>query len=388
MENKNTKKNIYLTGITSFFTDISSEMIYPILPFFLRTVLGVTPAFIGIIEGIAESTAALSKTYFGRLADKFKHFKSLVIIGYLFSSLSKMILIFANFWAIVLGARFLDKIGKGIRTAPRDAIISESVNAQDRGKAFGIQRAMDFTGACLGVFFAYLILRYIGVGSNINVYKNIFIIAIIPAFLAVIFLLFVAVPDTLNSLKSLKAKSAQGKALNKKLVLFLSASSVFSLGNSSNQFLLLRSQDIGFTLLSSILLYLSYNVVSSILSPFFGKLSDTIGRKKVIVYGYLLYSIVYLSFGLFSKQWLFWLIWPLYGLYSAMTEGVEKAFVSDLSESQNRGFSLGLYSTIVGIGVLPASLLAGFLYTFIGSYAPFVLGGSLSLLSILIILFI
>lgn len=388
MEKSKINKNVLLTGFTSFFTDISSEMIYPVLPFFLRSVLGVTPAVVGIIEGIAESTAALSKTYFGKIADRLKHYKEMAIMGYLFSALSKIILVFANAWFYVLSARFLDRIGKGIRTAPRDIIISESVEKEKRGIAFGIQRSMDFFGAFLGVLISYFIIRFfISEQSYIGLYKNIFLFSLIPAFFGVIFLFFIIIPKTLKDLKKQEVQT-KSKVLNTKLKLFLLGTIIFALGNSSNQFLLLRSQDVGFTLLNSILLYLIYNVTSSIFSPVFGKVSDKLGKKKVIIIGYGLYTLVYLSFGLFSKIWIYPIIWFLYGIYSAMTEGVEKAFVSDLSLKENRGFSLGLFSTIVGIGVLPASLIAGVLYTFIGAYAPFVLGGILSVLSVVVILFI
>ncbi len=383
-----TKKNILLTGLTSFFTDISSEMVYPILPFFLTSVLGATPAIVGIIEGIAESTASLTKTYFGKMADKLKHYKGMTIIGYFFSAFSKIILFFANAWVFVLTARFLDRIGKGIRTAPRDIIISESVSKEERGKAFGIQRAMDFMGAFLGTLIAYLLLKFIITNkTSADIFKNLFLISLIPAFLGVIFLFFIIVPAVLMEIKE-KIKGKGAKKINSKLMLFFIGTIIFALGNSSNQFLLLRTQNIGYTFLTAILLYLLYNITSSVFSPFFGHLSDKIGKKKILVIGYLLYSIVYTCFGLFNIKWLYPLLWLFYGLYSALTEGAEKALVSDLSEKESRGFALGLFSTIVGIGVLPASLIAGYLYTYAGPYVPFVLGGVLSLIATIVIMFV
>jgi len=388
MEKDKTKKNILLTGLTSFFTDISSEMVYPILPFFLTSVFGATPAIVGIIEGIAESTASLTKTYFGKMADKLKHYKGMTIIGYFFSAFSKIILFFANAWVFVLTARFLDRIGKGIRTAPRDIIISESVSKEERGKAFGIQRAMDFMGAFLGTLIAYLLLKFIITNkTSADIFKNLFLISLIPAFLGVIFLFFIIVPAVLMEIKE-KIKGKGAKKINSKLMLFFIGTIIFALGNSSNQFLLLRTQNIGYTFLTAILLYLLYNITSSVFSPFFGHLSDKIGKKKILVIGYLLYSIVYTCFGLFNIKWLYPLLWLFYGLYSALTEGAEKALVSDLSEKESRGFALGLFSTIVGIGVLPASLIAGFLYTYAGPYVPFVLGGVLSLIATIVIMFV
>ncbi|MBN2547175.1 MAG: MFS transporter [Spirochaetes bacterium] len=388
MEKDKTKKNILFTGLTSFFTDISSEMIYPILPFFLTSVLGATPAIVGIIEGIAESSAALTKTYFGKAADKLKHYKGMTIVGYFFSAFSKIILFFANAWAFVLTARFLDRIGKGIRTAPRDIIISESVPQEERGKAFGIQRALDFMGAFLGVLIAYLLLKFIITSQTSDVlFKNLFLISLVPAFLGVLFLFFIIVPASLVKLKE-KQKEKSTVKISSRLKLFLVGTIIFALGNSSNQFLLLRSENIGFTFMTAILLYLIYNITSSVFSPIFGHLSDKIGKKKILVTGYLLYAVVYTSFGLFNIKWVYPLIWFFYGLYSALTEGAEKALVSDLSDKENRGFALGLFSTIVGIGVLPASLLAGYLYTYIGSHVPFILGGFLSLIATIVILFV
>lgn len=388
MRNKKEKRNIFLTGFTSFFTDISSEMIYPVLPFFLTKALGVTPAIVGVIEGISESTASLAKAYFGRVSDKLKYYKSLTIIGYLFSALSKILLFFANAWVFVLTARFLDRIGKGVRTAPRDAIISESVDKEERGKAFGIQRSMDFMGAFLGGLLAYLFLRFlITAESDVKIFKNIFFISIIPAFIGLFFLFFIIVPESLKELKA-KQKEMGEKKLNAKLKIFFFATLIFALGNSSNQFLLLRSKDIGVTMMNVILLYLFYNLVTAILSPVFGKLSDKIGKKTLLISGYLLYALVYASFGLITSKFFVPVAWAMYGLYSAMTEGVEKALVSDLSQKENRGFALGLFSTIVGIGVLPASLIAGYLYTYINPASPFLFGAILSTIATFLVVFV
>lgn len=380
-------KNVYILGFVSFFTDISSEMIYPILPSFLQALLHNSAGkFLGIIEGIAEATASLGKVYFGYISDKLKKRKIFAILGYGFSAISKAIYLFSSLWTHVLGGRFLDRIGKSVRTAPRDAILSESVTKEKRGTGFGIQRAMDFAGATLGTVVSIYIIHLIGLGEgNIELYKKIFLYALIPAFIGALILFFVKEPESLKQAKTSKKPDLSFGKLDKKLKLFIVATFIFALGNSSNQFLILRSRDIGFSLIMTLVLYLIYNLTSTLLSPVFGKLSDKIGRKKVMLSGYFLYSLVYLGFGVFQTKIFFYLLWIFYGIYSALTEGVEKAYVSDLSSSNIRGTALGIFATTIGIGLLPASIIAGFLYTINPAY-PFILGSVLSLSASIIIL--
>lgn len=386
-QKKKLSKNIYILGFVSFFTDISSEMIYPIIPSFLKALLKQSAGkFLGIIEGIAEATASLGKVYFGYISDKLKKRKLFAILGYGFSAFSKILLLFSSLWTHVLGARFSDRVGKSIRTAPRDAIISESVAKKKRGLGFGIQRAMDFAGAFLGTLISIYIIHLVGQAENsIEIYRKIFLYALIPAFIGVIILFFVKEPKSLKKDKINKPPSLSFKKIDKKLKTFIVATFIFALGNSSNQFLILRSRDIGFTFLMSLVLYLIYNLTSTLFLPVFGKLSDKVGRKKVMLFGYFLYSVVYLGFGIFKIKIMFFILWILYGFYSALTEGVEKAYVSDLSSTSNRGTALGIFATTVGIGLLPASIIAGFLYTLNPSY-PFILGSILSLTASLLIL--
>ena len=380
-------KNVYLLGFVSFFTDVSSEMIYPIIPSFLKALLRQSAGmFLGIIEGIAEATASLGKVYFGYISDKLKKRKLFAILGYSFSACSKFILLFANLWTHVLGARFSDRIGKSVRTAPRDAIISESVDKSKRGMGFSVHRAMDFAGATLGVLISIYIINLIGQAENsIEIYRKIFLYALIPSFIGVIILLFVKEPESLTRLSKGKIPKLSFKKLDHKLKIFIVATFIFALGNSSNQFLILRSRDVGFSLIMSLVLYLIYNFTSSIFHPVFGKLSDRIGRKKVMLTGYFLYSLVYLGFGIFKIKFMFFLLWIFYGIYAALTEGVEKAYVSDLSKTANRGTALGLFAATIGVGLLPASIIAGFLYTLNPAY-PFILGSILSLSASLLIL--
>ncbi len=392
-EKKILKKNVYLFGWTSFFTDMSSEMIYPLLTAFLNSLVAETSksigAFLGVIEGIAEATSSLGKVYFGHIADKLKNYKALTIIGYAFSALSKIIFVFSTTWGHVLGGRFSDRVGKSVRTAPRDAIMSESVDKDERGKMFGIQRAMDFSGAFMGGLIALLLVHFIGPYFKVDgllttsFFKTAFIISLIPAAIGVIILFLIKEPKTLKDKDEKKFVPLTFKGLDKKLRIFLFATFIFGLGNSSNQFLILVSQDIGWTLFWSTAMYLLYNLISASLLPYFGKLSDKIGRKKVILTGYFLYALVYIGFGVFKIldfKYAFIALWAFYGVYSAMTEGVEKAYVADLSPIDKRGTTLGLFATINGIALLPASIGAGLLYVLNPAF-PFLVGGVLSLVA-------
>ncbi len=368
-------KNVILMGLTSFFTDVSSEMVYPLLQAFMSMVLASQKVLLGpvlgIIEGIAESTASLGKVLFGYYSDRIQQRKVPTISGYSVSALSKCLFFLAALgWYFVLLARFLDRVGKGIRTAPRDALISESVPKDIQGKAFGVQRAMDFAGATLGALLGYLIsLHFLDPVTktlkDMQSFYVLFIISIIPAILGVVFL-FLPRKQGISCQRG--RPDPNRTSISGNMIAICNSSSLpnlFTLGNSSNQFLLLRSQDLGHTLSTVILMYLAFNLASSLLSTFFGSLSDKIGRKCILVTGYLLYAIVYMSFGFLtgSSKSLLWVFWIIYGVYYAMTEGVEKAFVSSLAPAESKATALGFYHTIVGMSLLPASLIAGLLFS-------------------------
>ena len=361
--------NIIILGITSLLTDISSEMVYPILPVFLVTTLGASPAILGLIEGIAESLASLLKVFSGYFSDKIKRRKPFTIFGYAGSTIGKLFLFIAHGWGFVLFARIIDRLGKGIRTAPRDALIADSAKDGKRGAAFGLHRTMDTMGAIIGVSLAYFLVT--GFKGPL---RNIFLFSLIPAFLGVVFL-FLVKEKKHEPAPALQKLQFKWGALDKRLKLFLIFSFLFTLGNSSNQFLLLRAKNAGLGLSQVILLYLVYNIVYGVFVYPASRLSDKIGRKKLLVIGYLFYGLVYFGFALNNSINLFWVLFGAYGVYIGFTEGVEKALISDIAPSDLRATAIGLHAAVVGAGLLPASLFAGLLWKFLGPAAPFYFGG-------------
>ncbi|GAB6173545.1 MFS transporter [Paradesulfitobacterium aromaticivorans] len=368
--------NVIVLGIVSLLTDISTEMVYPLLPIFLTSTLGASPAVVGIIEGIAESLASLLKVFSGYWGDKTKKKKELAIVGYGSSFVGKVTLILAGSWGGVLLARVVDRLGKGIRTAPRDALIADSADAKARGHAFGLHRAMDTFGAAVGVGIAYLLLV-----SDAQGYKRIFFLSMIPAFLGVVVLFFVRQPRELKA--SGKKFSFSWSQLDSKLKAFLILAFVFTLGNSSNQFLLLRASGLGASAPLVVLLYLVYNLSYGVLSYPAGRFSDRIGRKRVLVAGYLVYALVYFAFARVTNLSTMWTLFIVYGIYIAFTEGVEKALLVDIAPTHLRGTVIGLHAALVGAALLPASFIAGFLWDLFGPAAPFYFGGGMGLLAAL-----
>ncbi|HTY45295.1 MAG TPA: MFS transporter [Patescibacteria group bacterium] len=367
--------NIILLGITSFLTDVSTEMVYPILPAYLVTTLGASPAILGFIEGVAESLASLLKVFSGYFSDKIKARKPFTILGYVSSTAGKAFLFLASAWPHVLIARVIDRFGKGIRTAPRDALIVESADKDKKGAAFGLHRAMDTLGAAVGVLGAYFLIAHFQ-----GRLRDIFLFSLIPAFLGVVFLFFVRE-------KRPQARPAAEKlvfrwsGLDRRLKLFLVFTFLFTLGNSSNQFLLLRAQGLGNSLAQVVLFYFIYNVTYALVSYPAARLSDSIGRKRLLAWGYLFYGLVYLGFAVNTSARFCWVLFAVYGLYMGFTEGVEKALIADVAPAHLRATTIGLHATLVGAGLLPASLLAGLLWKFSGPAAPFYFGGVMGIVA-------
>lgn len=362
-------KNIILLGLVSLFTDISSEMVYPLVPLYLTAVLGASPAALGIIEGIAESLASLLKIGSGRLADRLEKRKPLAIAGYGLSAVGKVLFVVATNWTGILWARVSDRFGKGIRTAPRDALIADACDDQTRGKAFGLHRAMDTAGAVIGIGLAYWLFTHYQ-GSYITV----FWLSVIPAVIGVL-LLFLVSDTGKNTIQKAKKLTFSWKELDSKLKFFLIVSFLFNLGNSSNQFLLVRAGTAGFDAAQVILLYLLMNVTYLLISYPAGLLSDRVGRRALLVAGYLVYGVVYLGFALVQSAWMLIALFGVYGLYIGLTEGVEKALLADIAPDSQKASVYGLHALIVGVALLPASVIAGLLWDALGATAPFWFGG-------------
>lgn len=381
-------RNVWVVTATSFLTDISSEMLANILPLFLANVLKTGTAVIGLIDGIAETTASLMKIYSGWLSDKLGRRKWLTVFGYGLSTLAKPFLYFASAWGWVLGVRFADRLGKGIRTAPRDALLAGSVDEKQRGLAFGLHRAGDTAGAFIGLLVAAVIIWLTQAGAaqlERNTFQIIVLVSIIPAVLAVLVLAIGA--------REVKAKSTSSapplslKGMDRRFKVFLLVVILFTLGNSSDAFIILRGQERGLNLLQVMAMLMTFNLIYAVLSGPLGALSDKIGRRKLIIGGWIAYGLVYLGFALARAGWQVWTLFGLYGIYYAAVEGTAKALVADLVLDEKRGAAYGLYNAAVGLTAFPASAIAGLLWQGafgwggFGPAAPFFFGAGLALLA-------
>jgi len=376
MKNKfGISKNVFVLGLVSFFNDVASEMIYPLVPIFLTSVLGAPVAIVGLIEGIAESTASVLKVVSGWLSDKWRKRKPFVVAGYSFSAISKILLSLAFSWPFVLIARFIDRFGKGTRTSARDALITESSENSVRGRAFGFHRTLDTLGAVVGPMIALLAIHFLD-----NKFRLIFFLAFIPAFIGILLLLFF-VKEKKKEANSSPAFHFNWRNLDPSFKIFLLISFVFALGNSSDAFLILRAQNLGLSLISVVLAYVLFNFTYAIFSTPAGIISDKIGPKKVLLVGFLLFSAVYLFFGLAHSSLFLWFLFPVYGMYMALTEGVGKAYISNLVPQEKTGTAFGVYQTTIGLCTFFASLIAGLLWTYIDVSAPFIFGSIIAVIS-------
>jgi len=377
--------NVVMLGLVSFFADISAEMVYPLIPLYLSGAFGATPALVGIIEGVAESTASLLKVFSGYLTDKYQKKKPIAFLGYAAGLAYKAALLVASSWGGVLLARVVDRLGKGIRTTPRDVMVSESAREGSLGKAFGLHKALDMLGSALGILLAWLLVKNAAAGQAD--YHKVFLYSLIPALLSLFMFLFIREKRGARPLARRERFWKNYSKLPGPLKLYLLIAFLFTLGNSSNAFLLLRAKSVGYDDVSVILLYFAYNLTASLLALPFGRLSDLLGRKRLLIAGYLVFGLVYLGFGFTRSRPAMLFFFILYGFYTAMTAGVERALIAEISPPELKGTLLGLHSTVVGVALLPASALFGLLWTRQGPQTAFSFGAALALLSAALLLF-
>ncbi|HYM16440.1 MAG TPA: MFS transporter [Dehalococcoidia bacterium] len=369
-------RNVYVLGIVSLFADISGEMVYPIVPLFLRTTLGAPVLAVGLIEGVAESTASLLKFLFGWLSDRVERRVPFTFAGYALAAVAKPLLALAYAWPFVLFARFVDRAGKGIRTAPRDALIADSSGAASRGRAFGLHRSMDTTGAILGPLLALLLLAWFGDGS----YRLIFLVAGVPSAIAVVLVLAV---------REVRRPPRDGprppllslRGYDQRFLAFTGVMLLFAAGNSSDAFLVLRSRNLGLGATAVVFAYVLYNISYAALSLPAGIHSDRIGRKPVLVTGLLVFAGVYAGFAAARDAWAVWPLFIVYGAYIAFTEGIARAHVADLVPPERRGSAMGLYNAGLGVMLLVSSIVGGALWDLIGPAATFTFGASTAALA-------
>ena len=369
--------NVIILGLVSLFTDLGSQMVFPLIPLFLTTALGASATVVGLIEGSAETTASLLKVFSGYWSDRIKRRKPFVLAGYGFSSLSKPLFAFAYTWQTVFWIRIVERVGKGIRSAPRDAIIAESCADDVRGKAYGIHRAMDGIGSILGAVLALLLLISLG-------YRNVFLLAGVPSLIAVLLIIFVKEEKKKDSHPLADTKKSiriSFKALTPQLKYFTIVATIFALGNFGYAFLMLRALNIGLSDHTAMLLYITFYIIYTIFTIPAGMISDKIGRKPVIGIGYALFGLT--SLGLVFVSNLFQIVWlfVLYGVFYAMIDGVQRAFVVDLSPPDLKATALGTFHTATGLAATPACVIAGLLWDTISPEIAFAYGFVLSIVA-------
>ena len=381
----------------SFFTDVSTEMIYPLLPIFLAGVLGANAGFIGAIVGTAETTASLLKLLSGWWSDKVSSRKPFVVAGYLLASIVRPFTAAAYSATQVLAIRVTDRVGKGIRTAPRDALLADSAPPEARGRAFGFHAAADNAGAVLGPLVAFFILRAHGVGAldtnrhllpaDEHAMRNVFWLSAIPAAIALV-ILIVVVRDIPRRDSAKPGEAGGSGTLGRRFWAYLVVVLLFTLGNSTDAFLLLRASQLGVPVALAPILWALLNFVKSATGTYGGQLSDTIGRKPLIVGGWLLYAAVYFAFAWADTPWQAWALFAVYGIFYGMTEGTEKALVADIVPRIRRGAAFGWYNLAIGLGALPASLIFGWIWDRSGSPSAFVFGATLALAAAILMVFV
>jgi MFS family permease len=375
-------RNIFLLGVVSLLTDVSSQMVFPLIPLFLTTVLGAGACVVGIVEGAAETTASLLKVVSGYWSDRIKKRKPFILFGYSLSSITKPLFAFAHVWSFVLFIRIIERIGKGLRTAPRDALVAESCDKSVRGKAYGFHRAMDGTGSIIGAALAFLLLPILG-------YRNVFLAAFIPGIIGVFAVLFVREKNVpVKEKTKVTAVKISLKELPVNLRLFIVISSVFAMGHFGYAFLLLRAKNIGLADHTAILLYVLFYIVYTLCSIPSGMLSDRFGRKPVLIAGYLLFAVTSLGLMFTSSIYSILIFFAIYGILYALIDGAQRAFVVDLVPAHLRATALGTFHTAIGIVALPGGYIAGLLWDKINPEATFLYGFTLAVLSTILFIFV
>ena len=369
-------RNVFFTGLVSFFMDVSSEMIYPLVPLFLANVLGVNKSMIGLIEGIAESTASIIKVFSGWLSDRIGQRKNLMLAGYTISTLSRPIIALAGAWQQVLTSRVVDRLGKGIRTAPRDAIIADSTDTAHLARAFSFHRSMDTLGAVVGPAIALLLLQL-----HSNNYKLVFWYSMIPGGIAVLVIIAFIKEKKRSAVDPAKKPKLTLKDFDWKVKFFILIATLFALGNSSDVFLILRAEQVGIPTVMIPAVYLMFNLVYSLSAIPAGIAADKFGKKRIILLGFVLFAFLYFGFAVAKSSILIWVLFALYGIFMALTEGIQKAFLATIIPSNFKATAFGVYATAVGLATLPASLIGGILWDRVSPAATFYFGTATASLS-------
>lgn len=372
---KTLSTNVMVLGVVSLLNDVASEMVYPIVPIFLMTVLGAPALVVGIIEGIADSSSKILMAFTGIVSDRLQKRKEFVTWGYSFATLSHLIMSLAHSWPLVLVARVINRVGKGLRTSARDALITESTEKVDRGRSFGWHRMMDSFGSVLGPLLSVWLLQ-----MSRNNYSQLFFMAFIPALLGVLLVVFF-VKEKKKVALGLQGMRFQWGKTNASFRIFLAISFIFTLGNSSSVFMILRAQNLGLSVTMTVFTYVLSNLTYALFSLPAGIISDRIGSRKVLFTGFLLFALVYLAFGIINESALIWILFPIYGVYMAITDGVGKSYISKLIPHEISASAFGIYDTAMGLGTFLASTIAGALWTFAGVRSPFYFGGMMAIVA-------
>ena len=368
-------RNVFFAGLVSLFMDISSEMVYPLVPLFLTNMLGATKTTVGIIEGIAEATASVLKVFSGWLSDRLGKRKLLMSIGYGISVVSRPMIANAGSWFEVLGARFMDRVGKGVRTAPRDAIIADSAAAGRLGMAFGFHRAMDTVGAAIGPAVAFILLFFF-VGNL----RLVFYASAIPGLIAVA-LIVIFIKERKRTRAEAKLPRLSLNSFNGPFRRYMAVIAIFSLGNFADAFLILRAQDLGVRSELIPIAYLSFNIVYAATSAPLGALADRVGARNMIMASFVFYAVVYAGAGFAYAPLHIWAIFPLYGVYKGMTEGTQKAYLASIAPPRQKATAFGVYHTVSGLMLLPSSIIAGRLWDTAGPSATFFYGSVMAVIA-------